>query len=396
MDARVALVRLTVTPGVGPVTAARLLEAYESDPAAIFAAPRSILRQIPKVGPKLADALHDERWADEAAREIARAEDHEIGLVTRFDAAYPPGLREIPDAPPLLYVRGDLRGEAEALAVAIVGSRQTSYYGRDQARRFGRELAARGLTVASGFARGIDTAAHRGATETPGGRTIAVIGSGLLDIYPPENADLVGLVAEHGAIVSEFPLRTPPNASNFPRRNRILAGMSLGTLVIEAGVQSGAMITARLASEYNREVLAIPGRIDDERTRGCHRLIKDGASLVESVDDVLDALGAVGDALRADEAAEAGTKHQAGEATELGADPAGRSARNDRGAAVDRPAPQDPVGAKVWAALTAEPRGLEALASDLDLPVHQVLAALTMLELSGHVRSLAGRHYTRR
>ena len=389
-DRSLAYLRLNLVPGVGPILFARLLEAFEGDPRAIFAAPAAALQRVPKVGAKLAAALRDSRYEEEALAEAERAAAHGVEIVTLDDEAYPPRLRETPDPPPVLYVRGRLLGERDELSLGIVGSRQTSYYGRDQARRFGSMLARTGLVVVSGFARGIDTAAHEGALQT-GGRTIAVIGSGLLDIYPPENRELVEDVVEYGAVISEFPLKTAPQASNFPRRNRIIAGMTLGTLVIESGLKSGAMITARQAGELGRDVFAIPGRIDDERTRGCHSLIKQGAKLVEDLADILDEIAPQANLDRSppvEEPHAPATQASLFDSEEQGEEPP-ESSRIEPILAEQL----TPDERAVLEALTKEPTGIDLIAQQSKLPIHKVTATLTLLEVKGHVRQLAGRHY---
>jgi len=210
--------------------------------------------------------------------------------LTREDVGYPPQLREDPDAPPMLYVRGALTTE-DALAVAVVGSRDATSYGIGVAEEIAAELASRGVAVVSGLARGIDAAAHRGALRA-GGRTIAVLGSGVDVIYPPGHERLAAEVIERGALVSQFPMGTPPRRFHFPVRNRLIAGLALGVVVVEAGVQSGALITARLAAELGREVMAVPGRVTSAVSRGVHGLLKDGAALVENAEDVVAALPA--------------------------------------------------------------------------------------------------------
>ncbi|MCL4728960.1 MAG: DNA-processing protein DprA, partial [Planctomycetes bacterium] len=239
---------------------------------------------VPGVNREAPAALAEVIRAGEHDREIAKAAEHGVNFVQIEDASYPEALKRITDPPLLLYVKGTLVRE-DALAVAIVGSRNASVYGTSQAARFARDFGTRRITVVSGLARGIDTSAHRAALEA-GGRTLAVVGSGLADIYPPENARFVDEIASNGAALSEFPLYTPGVARNFPQRNRIIAGLALGVLVIEAGLKSGSLITARLAAEQGREVFALPGKVDHELSQGAHKLIKDGAALVEGPEDV--------------------------------------------------------------------------------------------------------------
>jgi DNA processing protein len=254
--------------------------------------------------------------------------------------------------------------------VAIVGTRGASYYGLKAARRLAGALAARGVTVVSGLARGIDTAAHQGALEMSG-RTLAVLGCGLDVVYPPENLKLYQEVPEHGALVSEFPLGTPPEARNFPIRNRIISGLALGVVVIEAGVKSGTAITVRYALDQGREVFAVPGPIDSPTSAGPHRLIQDGAKLVQDVDDILAELPAL--------------RQAPGPRLAPGATP-GRVAEAP---AFNRPAPEDPL----LPLLGSEPLQLEELVRAARLPVQDVLARLTLLELQGLVQELPGKCY---
>ena len=242
------------------------------------------LRRVPGVGPLTARAI---RQAGDPHEEIALAARHGVEILTLDDPRYPAPLKSLYDHPIVLYRRGSA-APADATAVAVVGSRECSDYGRRQAARFARELASMGVAVVSGLARGVDTAAHRGALEARDGRTIAVLGSGLLRAYPPENARLLEEICARGAAYSEFPLRTPPVGVNFPRRNRIIAGLSLGVLVAEAGETSGALLTADWALEQGREVFCLPGSVENPLSRGGHRLIRQGAKLVETPADILE------------------------------------------------------------------------------------------------------------
>ncbi len=228
--------------------------------------------------------------ADEVDVELARAAAANVSIVCPDDSSYPLLLRDIPDPPNVLYLRGSLE-DRDLNAVAVVGSRRCSYYGREQAERFGALLGGVGITVVSGGARGVDSAAHRGALSHPQGRTFAVLGCGVDVAYPPENASLFSQIAERGAVLSEFPLGTPPNKENFPRRNRIVSGMSRGVLIVEADERSGALITARQAcDDHGRPVFAIPGRVDNPLSAGPHALIRDGAVLVTKLDEILEGL----------------------------------------------------------------------------------------------------------
>lgn len=224
-----------------------------------------------------------------AGREMEEAERRKVRLLSWFDKDYPQALREIDNAPLLLYVRGSLLPQ-DAASVAVVGSRHPSLYGAAQAERLSRELAQDGVTVVSGLARGIDEAAHRGSLAVPLGRTLAVLGCGVDQVYPREHEKLYAAIAERGAVISEFPFGTGPLAWNFPRRNRIISGLSLGVLVVEAHLRSGSLITARLAAEQGRQVFAVPGPADQWTSRGAHQLLREGAILVENGRDVLEDL----------------------------------------------------------------------------------------------------------
>ena len=232
--------------------------------------------------------LRQKRLGCPLERELELIHEYGCQIITYYDPAYPTLLKEIDTPPLLLYVRGELKLE-DGLSIAIVGSRGAKDYGRKVGYQLAYQLANRGLTVTSGFAKGVDTCAHRGALEA-GGRTIAVMGNGLSLIYPAENSELAEKIMETGALISEFPMGMEPRSENFPRRNRIISGLTLGTVVVEASNRSGALITARLASEQGREVFAVPGEIFSELSTGTHKLIDKGAKLISTVDDLLEAL----------------------------------------------------------------------------------------------------------
>lgn len=280
-----AYIALNMITGMGPVRA-RLLEEHFGCVEAIFEAGESDLVAAKGIGPDLARTIVVERERVQVDAEIAKAEKLGIRIVTPADADYPQPLRTLYDPPLALYIRGSWAAK-DRQAVAVVGTRRPTHYGLSVADRLAYQLARVGFTVISGLARGIDTAAHRGALKARG-RTVAVIGSALDCLYPPENAALADEIAENGAVISEYPLGREPDRTTFPYRNRLVSGLSMGVIVVEAGCTSGALNTAEQAMEQGRTVFAVPGRIDSAPARGCHRLIKHGARLVEDVDDVLE------------------------------------------------------------------------------------------------------------
>jgi len=278
---RLALARV---PGVGGVLFRKLVGQMGS-PEAVFAADTARLRQVSGVGERTARAIKSYDGWPEVEAEIERMRELDVRLLPLEDAGYPVNLREIHDPPVHLYVRGEILAR-DALAMAVVGSRNASPYGSKVTRKLAANMARAGVTVVSGMARGIDSFAHRGALGA-GGRTIAVLGCGVDVVFPRSNADLVEEIAASGAVVSEFPLGTEPRPENFPKRNRIISGLSLGVLLVEAGAKSGALITASCALDQGRDVFAVPGSVEDPRNAGSHWLIKQGARIVDSAGDVL-------------------------------------------------------------------------------------------------------------
>ena len=353
-DGLAAWLRLTLIPGIGGETQRKLLAAFGL-PDAVFAAGRLAVRSV--VGER-ADLLFDSDPAEAVDRSLAWAEQPGQHILTLADLAYPQVLLEIPDPPSLLYVRGNPE-LLQRRGLAIVGSRNATPQGLQTAETFAKSLAARGLGIISGLALGIDAAAHRGALAAAG-ETIAVIGTGADRVYPARNKELAMAIAERGAIVSEFPLGTPAIAANFPRRNRIISGLSRGVLVVEAAPESGSLITARLAAEQGREVFAIPGSIHSPVARGCHKLIKQGAKLVETAQDILEELGSY-------------------------AEP---------GAAI--PAPATATGENdILKALGHDPCALDDLVERSGLSADLLLGELLTLELDGLIATLPGNRYQR-
>ena len=276
---------LNLTPGVGSIFIKRLLDRFKT-PEAVFRAPLKELLRIEGLGEKVAGEIQKGPSEKVVKGELSLLEKAGARIVTLKDDDYPKRLKDIYDPPALLYLRGELKREDE-LAVAIVGSRKTSAYGREVTERIGEDLAHHGVTVVSGMARGIDSVAHKGALQG-GGRTIAVLGCGVDVIYPSENRSLFHQIINQGAVLSEFPMGSPPEAGHFPRRNRIISGLSIGVVIVQASAESGSLITAGYALEQGREVFAVPGNIGVEGSRGTNQLIKEGAKLVESSEDILE------------------------------------------------------------------------------------------------------------
>jgi DNA processing protein len=355
-----ANLRLALTPGVGPRTRSALLERFGSAEE-IFAAAPSQLRETPGVGAKVCERIIAAPSEIDAEAELALCREHRIALVTPDDEAYPRGLREIHDPPGLLFVRGELL-PLDALSVAIVGTRHATTYGLRIAERLASGLAHAGFTIVSGLARGIDAAAHRGALNA-GGRTIAVLGSGVLNVYPPEHVEFAADIADHGAVISESPPRAAPLAGTFPQRNRIITGLALGLVVVEAAERSGALISARHAMEQGREVFAVPGPVDSRASRGCHRLLRDGARLVESVEDVLDELGPLIEATPTED---------------------GRTVHHPAELTLNEPEKQ------VLDAIQSQPTSIDQVVAVSGLPVPRVLATVSILEMRRLVRRVSG------
>lgn len=363
--------RLTSVSGVGPATQRQLLAAFGL-PANIFAADFIAIATV--IGDRLASKLltHDSRETVEQALQWASQPGNRI--LTLADPDYPPLLLENGDPPSVLYVKGRVELLARP-AIAIVGSRHATPQGERDAEAFAAELAVTGLTIVSGQALGIDAAAHRGALKV-GGNTVAVIGTGADRIYPARNKELARQIAEKGAVVSEFPLGTEPLAANFPRRNRLIAGLSRGCLVVEAALDSGSLITARLAAEQGREVFAIPGSIHSPQAKGCHRLLKQGAKLVESAADILEELAWIG--------APCGTTNDKETALPV-----------QNTLALDNEGPSDPDAITILTALGHSPCDSDTLAQRTGLTTDRLCAMLATLELEGRLAVLPGGRYQR-
>ena len=368
--------KLIRAEGVGPTTFGRLLKYFGSMDRALGASV-SELTKVDGIGFKSAEQIAATRDKFDAAREVERAEKLGVWIINFADERYPVLLKRIYDPPPVLYIKGSL-SSADNLSIAIVGSRRCSLYGQEQASRFAHLLSSAGFTICSGMARGIDTFAHQGALAS-GGRTIAVQGCGLGNVFPPENKKLFELIAESGACISELPLGYEPLSENFPPRNRIIAGLSLGTIVIEAGLKSGALITAEAALENGREVMAVPGKIDSPLSRGSNRLLKQGAKLVESVEDVAEALGYIGEQLQSHISVAA---KKTSERVEESLFDASQFNLNDS----ER---------TIYDYLNKEPLHLEQIIAGTDLLPGNTNAGLISLQLKGLVKQLPGSLFVR-
>jgi len=365
-DELLDLIRLTMVPGVGPQTARALIGRFGSA-GRVLSATLAELRGVPNVGPKLADKIARARQECDADSELALCRRLDVRIVARGDAEYPPPLENIPDPPSLLYCKGRLEPR-DQLAISVVGSRHGTPYGARVAERLAGGLARVGITVVSGLARGIDAAAHRGALKA-GGRSIAVLANGLASVYPPEHADLARALTEAGGLVSEMPMLQVPLAGLFTQRNRIISGLSLGVVVVEATPRSGSLSTAHHAMEQNREVFAVPGPVDSLSSRGCHRLIRDGAKLVETVDDILEELGPLVKEVRT---------------------------------APDEPPVRHPaelaltdIERSLLGRLDDTPIGVDDLIVSTGLTAAQVMATLSVLEMKRLVRRQAGHRFVR-
>jgi DNA processing protein len=364
MDDKEALVALNMISHIGPIRLRNLQDRIGS-PAAILSASKDQLMSVPGIGEAAADAIVGWESGVDLAGELQRIREFDCHVVTWRDADYPPLLKQIYDPPILLYVKGTLTAR-DKNSVAIVGSRQTTHYGINVGRKLAYQLGYVGVTVVSGGARGIDTAAHQGALNAKG-RTIAVLGTGINIVFPSENAALFQNISENGAIVTQFPFNRPADKQSFPIRNRIVAGMTLGTVVVEANLTSGALITANFANEAGRQVFAVPGSIDSPRSKGCHSLIKNGAKLCEGAEDILSEFEYLFP-----------PSNRPPGAAETGVLPALELSETEQ---------------LVYGTLSHEDISIDDVIERSGLPVSAVSVALLSLEMKRLVRQLPGRRY---
>ncbi len=348
---------------IGPVLARRLLSTFGS-PENIFQMPAEELKKVEGIGEnRFENIIAFNQW-DAIKRVIDAAGKNKVRLITLNDLAYPGGLKRISDAPLVLYVKGDIKG-TDKYAIAMVGSRTSTHYGIQVAERMSHKLASSGLTIISGMARGIDTASHKGALKAEG-RTIAVLGSGIDIAYPAENRGLMRAIESSGAVISEFPFGTPPNKENFPKRNRIISALSFGVIVIEATLDSGSLITVGYALEQGKEVFAVPGNITSKNSKGTNDLIKKGAKLVESAEEVIDELRPqIKGVLREDK-----WEHERTLPAMNG---------DER---------------MLYNYLSAEPKHIDAIIREINITTGKALSILLNLELKGIVRQTEGKHFS--
>lgn len=359
-------ISLSTVHGLGAQTFCLLLKTFGS-PANVYAATTKLLKEVvsEKIATAIAQGINEQAIAD-ASQWLSNSNNH---LVTLADPYYPKALLEITDPPPFLYAKGNL-ALLNQTSIAIVGSRNASVQGEKNAEAFAHDLCGYGLCIVSGLALGIDAAAHRGALKA-NGATIAVVGTGLDIVYPAKHRDLAHQIAERGLIISEFSLGTPSKPQNFPKRNRIISGLSMGCLVVEANLQSGSQITARMAAEQGREVFAIPGSIHSPMSKGCHQLIKQGAKLVDCLQDIVEDLG---------------LSQSASNTTTLN----NIASTNDASNIAGQPSS---ASNSLLSIMGFEPISLENLVSLSYLTVSEVSSMLMLMELEGRVASLAGGQY---
>lgn len=355
---------LKSVPGIGNHLFKRLIDRFEL-PERVFQASEEELVPVEGISARQAAAIQNFRTPDSIRRELDQINQKGLCITTLADPEYPSLLREIPDPPPFLYVSGNLDGSPKN--IAVVGSRNATAYGISTTQKLCADLSAFDITIVSGMAIGIDTAAHHGALAG-GGKTVAVLGSGLDKIYPSENRNLFKRISERGAVITEFALNTEPEAHHFPIRNRIISGMSLGTVVVEATKKSGSLITARLAAEQNREVFAVPGSIQSFKSTGTHTLIKQGAKLVENAQDVLEELTAFIDMPRL-------IQHQ------------------EQNSTTENVSSLTPEEIAVYKVLSPYPEHIDTIMRKTAIEPGKLLSILLQLELNGMVNQLPGKRF---
>lgn len=397
------LIHVNLIQGVGQKTILFLMEIFGSAEKILNATPQE-LEKIDELSPKARNSLTRKNLGCPLEHELALIDEFGCHVITYYDDDYPSLLKQIDTPPLLIYVRGELKPE-DAVSIALVGSRQAKDYGRRVSYQLSYQLAKRGVTITSGLAKGIDTCAHRGALDA-NGRTIAVLGNGLSIVYPAANNKLVDRIIESGALISEFPMGMKPRAENFPIRNRIISGLTFGTVVVEASNRSGALITARLASEQGREVFAVPGQIFSELSTGTHRLIDDGAKLINTVEDLLEALPQHFRNQITDQTSVTGSDTDTNiqqplpenKRTPQQTDPATSefNKSSDKKVAANNPLPDlTPDENVVFNAIEIPASHIDSIVRTTELPINQVSSVLLMLELKGIIEQLPGKMFSK-
>jgi len=360
-------IKLNMIPGVGSQTYRRLVE-YFGSPKAVLNASLEEFEIVRGITTSVCHEIVNYRENIFIDREMELIERHNCDVITIEDDTYPFNLKNIYDPPPIIYIKGEINPN-NSRAISVVGSRNATQYGKSVAEWISNQLASQGIMVISGMAHGIDTAAHNGALDF-GGNTIAVVANGLDIVYPPENIRLYERIINSGAVISELPMGTKPHRAHFPKRNRIISGMSLGTIIVEASSKSGALITADFALEQGREVFAVPGQIFSEPSKGTHELIKQGAKLVDSIEDIINELPS--------------HSYQTSEEGKI----------NDEDAKVEAQLSQDEKA--IWNVIKLSPIHIDDISRQSNLPIYKVSSVLVMLELKGLIRQLAGKMFVRK
>ncbi len=359
------LLRLNMISGIGTITYRTLIE-HLGSAKSILNCRKSKLEAIPGIGAKIADRIINGSKEVDVDKEIKFAEKNNIKIVPFHSEEYPQNLKSIYDPPLVIYIKGEIV-KNDTIALAIVGARRCSYYGISQAERFAGQLSQVGFCIVSGMARGIDTNAHLGAIKGKG-RTIAVLGCGLGTIYPRESVELAEKIASHGAVISELPINTPPNSRNFPPRNRIISGLSLGVLVIESTLWSGSLITSKWALEQGKEVFAVPGNVDSNYSKGTNKLIKEGAKLVEEINDIVEELGPLAESLHI---------------------------KDNKKIEDVRSLTLNSKENKIFTLLSSSPKAIDEITIKSGLPASNVASILMILEVKRLVKQLSGKRFVK-
>ena len=371
--------QLSLLPGLGPRSLTVLIQSF-GQASAVLKATKEDLQRVPGIGPKLAHTIATAQDHIDVDDVLSWCRTHDTSVLQLGEDGYPRPLEELDDTPPILFAQGNWLTRDE-LSVAIVGTRHATAYGLQQTRRLALDLARAGVTIISGLARGVDTAAHRAALEA-GGRTIAVLGGGLGKLYPAENTELAHSIRQCGAVISEYAPLTQPRGGMFPQRNRLIAALGLATLVIEAPQRSGSLITARLASEMGRQVGALPGPVNSRASQGCHQLIRDGGTLVSNADEVLELLGPISQPIQ-----NGGTPNRG--QMESGASGQGQEIRDGREVTLNE------IERMVLNCVEPAGTAIDVITQQTELPPSRVSAVISILEMKRFVRRLSSQYVSR-